>query len=57
MNELRESSAGENSSRFAFLKGPVLARWAPLPLRLIVGYGFMEHGFAKWDRRAQHVKT
>ncbi|HUN45392.1 MAG TPA: DoxX family protein [Stellaceae bacterium] len=24
-----------------------LARWAPLPLRLIVGYGFMEHGVAK----------
>jgi putative oxidoreductase len=24
-----------------------MARWAPLPLRLIVGYGFMEHGFAK----------
>ncbi len=24
-----------------------LARWAPIPLRLIVGYGFMEHGFAK----------
>jgi putative oxidoreductase len=23
------------------------ARWAPLPLRLIVGYGFAEHGFAK----------
>jgi putative oxidoreductase len=23
------------------------ARWAPLPLRLIVGLGFMEHGFAK----------
>jgi putative oxidoreductase len=23
------------------------ARWAPLPLRLIVGYGFTEHGFAK----------
>jgi putative oxidoreductase len=22
-------------------------RWAPLPLRLIVGYGFAEHGFAK----------
>jgi hypothetical protein len=21
-----------------------LARWAPIPLRLIVGYGFMEHG-------------
>jgi len=27
-----------------------LARWAPLPLRLIVGYGFMEHGFAKLAR-------
>jgi putative oxidoreductase len=23
------------------------ARWAPLPLRLIVGFGFIEHGFAK----------
>lgn len=21
--------------------------WAPIPLRLIVGYGFMAHGFAK----------
>jgi putative oxidoreductase len=27
-----------------------LARWAPLPLRLIVGYGFMQHGFAKLMR-------
>jgi putative oxidoreductase len=26
------------------------ARWAPLPLRLIVGYGFMEHGYAKLSR-------
>jgi putative oxidoreductase len=24
-----------------------LARWTPLPLRLITGYGFMEHGYAK----------
>jgi len=24
--------------------------WAPIPLRLIVGYGFMEHGFAKLAR-------
>jgi putative oxidoreductase len=24
-----------------------IGRWAPIPLRLIVGYGFMEHGFAK----------
>ena len=27
-----------------------VARWAPVPLRLIVGYGFMEHGFAKLSR-------
>ena len=25
----------------------LIARWAPLPLRLIVGYGFMAHGYAK----------
>jgi putative oxidoreductase len=24
-----------------------IARWASIPLRLIVGFGFMEHGFAK----------
>jgi len=27
-----------------------LARWAPIPLRLVVGYGFMEHGVAKIAR-------
>ena len=26
------------------------ARWSPIPLRLIVGYGFMQHGFAKLSR-------
>lgn len=36
-----ETGAREFSSR------PFAARWAPLPLRLIVGYGFMEHGYAK----------
>ena len=25
-------------------------RWALLPLRLIVGYGFFAHGMAKWSR-------
>ena len=30
--------------------GSRIARWAPVPLRLIVGYGFMEHGFAKLSR-------
>ena len=27
-----------------------IARWVPIPLRLIVGYGFMEHGLAKRAR-------
>jgi putative oxidoreductase len=27
-----------------------LERWAPLPLRVIVGYGFMAHGYAKLAR-------
>ena len=25
-------------------------QWAPLPLRLIIGYGFMAHGWAKLSR-------
>ena len=29
---------------------PSVARWAPIPLRLMVGYGFMAHGFAKLSR-------
>src|SRR5262245_29020410 len=27
-----------------------LARWVPLPLRLIVGYGFVMHGYLKLER-------
>src|SRR6516162_3904343 len=27
-----------------------VARWSPVALRLIVGYGFMQHGFAKLSR-------
>jgi len=27
-----------------------LARWAPIPLRLIVGYGFFAHGVAKLEK-------
>lgn len=29
-------------------------RWAPIPLRLIVGYGFMAHGYAKLVRGPEH---
>ncbi len=27
-----------------------IAQWAPIPLRLIVGYGFMQHGIGKLSR-------
>jgi putative oxidoreductase len=36
------------------LPGPTLARWAPLPLRLIVGYGFVAHGLAKLEKGPEH---
>ena len=55
MNGLSSSLEGEGS-RFAFLSSRLaltrssVAPWAPIPLRLIVGYGFMEHGFAKLSR-------
>src|SRR5215475_4478280 len=41
---------GKLSNLFTFLNRPIASRWAPIPLRLIVGYGFMEHGFAKLSR-------
>jgi putative oxidoreductase len=50
MNEFRQSLKMKISSLFAFLIRPSVARWAPIPLRLIVGYGFMEHGFAKLSK-------
>jgi putative oxidoreductase len=57
MNQLAQSLGREGSGRFGFLSRglaylarPSVAVWAPIPLRLIVGYGFMEHGFAKLFR-------
>ena len=38
------------AGRLEWLRRFPIARWAPVPLRLIVGYGFMEHGFAKLAR-------
>jgi len=31
-----------------------LGSWAAIPLRLIVGYGFMEHGYAKMVKGPEH---
>src|SRR5713101_2907886 len=57
MNQLTQSMEREGSSRFeflsrglAFLARPSVAVWAAIPLRLIVGYGFMQHGFAKLSK-------
>ena len=50
MNEFSPSSEPEAGGCFAFLGRPCVTRWAPIPLRLIVGYGFMEHGLAKLSR-------
>lgn len=33
-----------------FITGLKLARWAPLPVRLIIGYGFFDHGLAKLQK-------
>lgn len=41
MNNIRKSLEQGRTS---------VARWAPIPIRLIVGYGFMQHGFAKLSR-------
>jgi putative oxidoreductase len=43
MNIIRVSSRLINPAWLA----SYLQRWSPLPLRLIVGYGFMAHGYAK----------
>jgi putative oxidoreductase len=46
------SGIGRGLAVFQLLLSSSVGRWAPLPLRLIVGYGFAEHGFAKLLRGA-----
>ena len=60
----RTQSLEREGSRFvflsrglAFLTRPSVTVWAPVPLRLIVGYGFMEHGFAKLYRGPEAFAT
>ena len=38
------------ASRLAISPLPVSAEWYAVPLRLIIGFGFMQHGFAKLAR-------
>src|SRR6266576_4202538 len=61
LDQRTQSLEREGSSRsvllsrgLAFLARPSVAVWAAIPLRLIVGYGFMEHGFAKLSRGPEH---
>lgn len=42
--------AQEHVRESLMLNSTVLSRWVPIPLRLIVGYGFLEHGLAKLGR-------
>jgi putative oxidoreductase len=34
-----------------------ISRWTPLPLRLIVGFGFLRHGFSKLSRGSDTFAT
>jgi putative oxidoreductase len=50
MNHTQISLEQEHKKHFAFLNRTALARWAPIPLRMMVGFGFMQHGFAKLSK-------
>jgi putative oxidoreductase len=39
-----------NLLRFSISPLPVSAGWYALPLRLIIGFGFVQHGYAKLQR-------
>lgn len=50
MNDTRKSWERGRNYALAFLNRPSLARWASIPLRLTVGYRFMQHGFARLSK-------
>ena len=50
MSYIRGRSPMWRALSIDWVSSSAMARWAPVPLRLIVGYGFMEHGFAKLAR-------
>src|SRR6266849_4057977 len=50
VNTLKEHMKALSDFVLRLLTRSPMARWSPIPLRLIVGYGFMQHGFAKLSR-------
>ena len=41
------------TSKFVIAPLPVPAAWYAIPLRLVVGFGFMQHGYAKFARGSE----
>jgi putative oxidoreductase len=50
LTRINEASPKFHNTPFALSIRSSVARWAPIPLRLIVGYGFLAHGLAKLSR-------
>jgi putative oxidoreductase len=50
MSHIRRQSPTWHDFSIDLISRSPIARWGPVPLRLIVGYGFMEHGFVKLAR-------
>jgi putative oxidoreductase len=50
MKNLWEQLEWAYGNLLAFPHRASIARWLPAPLRLIVGYGFVQHGFAKLSK-------
>jgi len=50
MNAIGTSSQKHPGIRTPWLTQTSMARWAPVPLRLILGCGMMQHGLAKLSR-------
>lgn len=50
MRYVKQSAAAVINLWDSFIARSGLARWAPLPVRLIIGYGFFDHGLAKLQK-------
>jgi putative oxidoreductase len=50
MTTLLPNTRMDGFERWTAKAGTILAGWGALPLRLVIGYGFMIHGYAKLSR-------